>query len=473
MIEAAAEGIPLLLFTADRPEELHGTGANQTIDQHQIFGNYPELFLHMPTPEDATQSKNSSNPEEFLFKSLQDSFNAAASGPVHVNWMFREPFTIDHTDNPEVDTNPSASFAKVFSDQPIDDDSSTLVETSGETLIALGSCNPAEAKEALQLAEKLGCPILTDITRGLRSGSFELPTDFSLPRPDTVLHLGGRITSKSWHQWTNQLRDSGTQFIHLTPTGRVVNPNRLSQQMHRTSLENLTEKVSGQPASDSFRRAWQQAARTRSQAVNRMLSGSDQLSEPAIANFLCQNCPESGPLFVGNSMAIRDMDWYGTRDSDQPRPTFANRGASGIDGLIATATGVAIGTGQPATIVLGDLSALHDLNSLALVAGSPVPLIVVVINNQSGHIFDHLPVRKSEHFEQYFATPHSFQFEHAAKMFGLPYRRTTTMLDLREAYLAATAGHQSIVLEVPTDRKVNTEIRQLVREEIQQCSNQH
>lgn len=460
VIEAATEGVPLLLFTADRPEELHQTGANQTIDQWRIFGNYPELFQQMPVPQDA------GGLDDFLFPTLKKCLSAAKSGPVHLNWMFREPFTIQADDLQQTAQNPIASPGEVEESEP-----SLTVKTNGNTLIALGGCRPEEAKEAIHLAEKLNCPILTDITSGLKTASFELPTDFSLPKPETILHLGGRITSKSWHQWTQTLRDSGTQFVHLTPTGKVVNPNRLPQSLHRTSLKNLAEKVLGQPTSGPFLQAWRDAARQRDQIVEKVLANSEKLSEPAIANFFCKNCSPTEPLFVGNSMPIRDLEWYGTRNSDQPRPTFANRGASGIDGLIATATGMAIGAEKPATLILGDLSALHDLNSLALVASCPVPLTVVVINNQSGHIFDHLPVRSFNQFERFFATPHGFGFQQAAKMFGLPYRQIDSMPDLRVAFENAKMGEKSVVLEIATDRKFNTEIRQQIRQEIFRCSN--
>ena len=475
VIEAATEGVPMLLFTADRPDELQGTGANQTIDQQNVFGNYPELFQNMPVPEDLGGGGASINDSgsitdvhdhaDFLFSTLRKCFDAVRFGPVHVNWMFREPFTIEQDESP-------TEYMSLDPAMTGELDESLRIKTSGETLIALGSCNSAEANEALALSEKLNCPLLADITSGLRVGSFELPSEFSLPSPKTILHLGGRITSKSWHQWTESLRGSETSFIHLTPTGRVVNPNRLDQELHRTKLDNLTEKVAGEPTSDSFLRAWQEAARTRDGAIEKVFAETELLSEPAIANFLCKHCPESEALFVGNSMPIRDFDWYATWRSDQPRSIFANRGASGIDGLMATATGVAIGKQRQTTVVLGDLSALHDLNSLALVAKSPSPLIVVIINNQSGHIFDLLPVRESNHFEQFFATPHSYRFKEAANMFGLLYQQVTSMPELHTTYNAAVAAGKSAVLEILTDRKRNTEVRQQIRKEIVRCSNQ-
>lgn len=311
VIESSTEGVPLLLFTADRPDELRGTGSNQTIEQRNIFGTYPELFRQMPVPQDLEVRSEPDPPGDtdthedervFLSKTLHECFMAARFGPVHVNWMFREPFTLEQDGTPtEPETiGPPTSVAET--------DESALIETKGDLLIALGRCNRDEAKAALELADTLDCPLLADITSGLRNGSFELPTDFSLPSPQTILHLGGRITSKSWNQWTNSLRDTDVRFIHLTPTGRVINPNRLRQELHRTSLETLTDKVKGKPTSKSFRDAWQDAARTRTEAIENVLSQVDRLNEPAVASYLCKHCPVSDALFIGNSMPIRDFD---------------------------------------------------------------------------------------------------------------------------------------------------------------------
>jgi len=204
--------------------------------------------------------------------------------------------------------------------------------------------------------------------------------------------------------------------------------------------------------------------------IENQLANATTLSEPAVANFLSQNCPTTDGFFVGNSTPVRDMDWYGTGATEEPRNVAANRGASGIDGLLATATGYAAGLQQRTTILLGDLSALHDLNSLALIAKSKWPLVVVVANNLGGHIFDLLPIRESKHFEQFFATPHEYQFEHAAKMFGLDHHRVTEMDDFAARYRESCLQDRSVVLELMTDRQHNIEVRNKVREEIQKCS---
>ena len=459
VIEAATEGVPMLLFTADRPNELRGTGANQTIDQREIFGGYPRLFLHMPVPEDLASEAES---QTQLQRSLEHCFRESKSGPVHVNWMFREPFSLEASGSSDV------SPAAAKDDPDLDLSNQGSVEITGNTLIALGNCTPDEAREARGLAEKFSCPILSDVTSGLRTGSFELPTEFTLPRPDTILHLGGRVVSKSWLAWCNSLRESGTNFVHLTSTGQAFNPNRLPQKKIQMPLCDLVSKLEMPGSSGEFFQAWHSAAIQRDEVIRRQLSKSILLTEPAVAFHLYQACPVSHGLFVGNSMPIRDMDWFGVSENSEVRFVEANRGASGIDGLIATATGYSIGLQRPTTLVLGDLSALHDLNSLALVSKAPFPLVIVIINNQSGHIFDRLPIRNSQEFEQFFATPHNFEFENAAKMFGLSYFQIGEMEEFKSRYQESVSSGKSVVLELLTDRQRNIEARQQLQKEIRQ-----
>lgn len=466
VVEAAMDKVPLLLFTADRPDELRGIGANQTIEQRHIFGGYPDLFLNMPVPEDMS-STDDPDGIKFLTKDLDRAIKQN-HGLVHVNWMFREPFTLTNT---PVETPKAFVVGNSSSIPRVVDEVSVTLE--GNTLIVVGNCMPEEALEAKKLASHLNCPILSDVTSGLGAGSLELSSEFKLPRPDSILHLGDRLTSKSWIRWTQDASQTGSKFVHITPTGQVVNPADIKAlERHQTPLADLASKVSAPVTSTEFRDAWEEAARERSQAIANTLEATEQFSEPAIAHFIGKYCPRSMGLFLGNSMPIRDMDWFGIQPHDGVRDVAANRGASGIDGLIASAVGYASGLEKPTTLLLGDLSALHDLNSLALVARSPRPLIVVVINNHGGHIFDLLPIRESEHFERYFNTPHEFQFQGVAQTFGLKYERLTEMDDFARSYLAAVSGNQSVVLELATDRSINLTVRNQIKAAIKECSKQ-
>jgi 2-succinyl-5-enolpyruvyl-6-hydroxy-3-cyclohexene-1-carboxylate synthase len=163
-------------------------------------------------------------------------------------------------------------------------------------------------------------------------------------------------------------------------------------------------------------------------------------------------------------MPIRDLDTYAAEDG-APVPVAANRGASGIDGTVATAAGFARASGRPVTLLIGDLALLHDLNSLAMLRDLPV--VVVVLNNDGGAIFSFLPVARHEgFFEPYFGTPQGLSFEHAAAMFGLGYRRPSSATGFLEAYRTACGSSTPALIEVRTDREENKELHGKLMSEI-------
>lgn len=480
VIEAAMEGVPLLLFTADRPDELRGSGANQTIDQRGIFGSYPRSFVQLPVPDDLAVDDDQQR-VDYLTEKLNAALSASQYGPVHVNWMFREPFTISQDNLESIRATARVRSTDYLArDQPSsgsqsDCDTSRTqrsFELSGNTLIALGNCFPGEAEAALRLARKLNCPLVSDVTSGVGGGSFELPNQFELPRPQNILHLGGRIVSKSWFQWIASLDGPGLRLLHLTSTGQTINPVGADVEKVWMALDRVDERVSGEPSSNEFLKAWEKASHDRDSSIQNTLSKKTSLNEPQIARTISELCPADTGLFLGNSTPIRDMDWFGSRRPDQICHVQANRGASGIDGLLATATGYALGLQRMTTVVLGDLSALHDLNSLSLITTSRWPIIVVIINNQAGHIFDLLPIHRSPHFEQFFATPHRYTFGDAAKMFGISYQRLTDQQTLEVAYRRSLSEGKTVILELVTNRETNQEVRKAIATGISECRNQ-
>ncbi|MEM7560455.1 MAG: 2-succinyl-5-enolpyruvyl-6-hydroxy-3-cyclohexene-1-carboxylic-acid synthase, partial [Planctomycetota bacterium] len=332
VVEASMDRVPLLLFTADRPDELRGIGANQTIEQRNIFGDYPEVFLNFSVPNNS----GAENEERAcLLKELDSAFSKSADGPVHVNWMFHEPFTIDGASEEGEAAEQEKSrvpvgdlFERHKATQAARE---TPLEIQGNTVIALGNGRPQESREAQRLAKHLNCPLLVDVTSGISACGFELPTEFELPQPDTVLHLGDRITSKSWIAWTKEAASSGTKFVHVTPTGQVVNPASIELTRHRFPFTELDSRIEAAVTSDAFTRKWQEANAKRTAAIESVLAASESLSEPAVAYFLSEHCPGGEGLFIGNSMPIRDMDRYGVVGTAEVRNVAANRGASGID----------------------------------------------------------------------------------------------------------------------------------------------
>ena len=198
--------------------------------------------------------------------------------------------------------------------------------------------------------------------------------------------------------------------------------------------------------------------------IDSELAKHESISEPGLARAVSRLLPAGHVLYLGNSMPIRDMDMFAVPDGSSDR-VLANRGASGIDGCIATAAGVADETAQPLTAIVGDLACLHDLNSLALLHQKPVTLIV--INNDGGGIFSFLPAAAhADIFESHFGTPHGLHFEHAASMFGIPYQRPSGHVKFEEAYFAAVQSRGPSLIEVTTDRKENVRLHREIEKTI-------
>jgi 2-succinyl-5-enolpyruvyl-6-hydroxy-3-cyclohexene-1-carboxylate synthase len=280
-----------------------------------------------------------------------------------------------------------------------------------------------------------------------------------------VVHVGGRALSKRLEQFLASSSPDPYVVVRenpfrLDPAHRVthcVEANVLDfcSALARAAAENP-------PAMDS---SWTAGWLEASQEVGRHLDGdlSGEPNEPLVARALSQNAPPDHGLVVASSMPVRDMDTYATNNG-APVPVAANRGASGIDGTVATAAGFARGLGRPVTLLIGDLALLHDMNSLAMLRD--VHVVVVVLNNDGGGIFSFLPIARHEgFFEAYFGTPQGVVFEPAAKMFGLAYEHPGTMEGFVEAYRSACARGSSTLIEIETDRGENVTLhRRLLQE---------
>jgi 2-succinyl-5-enolpyruvyl-6-hydroxy-3-cyclohexene-1-carboxylate synthase len=184
--------------------------------------------------------------------------------------------------------------------------------------------------------------------------------------------------------------------------------------------------------------------------------GRPDLTEPAVARHLVGVLPEGATLVVASSMPVRDVEWYGA-----PRAglrVLANRGANGIDGVVSTATGVALSKGGPTAALVGDVALLHDSNALLGLARRPTRLAVVVVDNRGGGIFSFLPQAAAvppERFELLFGTPHDVDLAALAAVHGLPARTATTPGDYRRALAEALDDQGSTVVVARTERAAN------------------
>ncbi|HEX2738954.1 MAG TPA: 2-succinyl-5-enolpyruvyl-6-hydroxy-3-cyclohexene-1-carboxylic-acid synthase [Rubrobacter sp.] len=485
VVEAATDGVPMILLTADRPPELRQTGANQTIDQPDIFGDYVRWRFDLPAPDPVI------DPAMVLTTVDQAVYRAMRTpqGPVHLNLMFREPFLPEDEDSPFAPSSWTKSgepYTRYAATKPTVDQTELdllweAIRLTKRGLVVAGRLASRKQGEAvMRLAETLGWPLLPDIGSQIRLGAdsegFVAHYDALLSSdsfagahaPEAVVHVGGRALSKRLEQFLARSRPDPYVVVRENPF-RLDPSHRVTHSVEADVVDfcaALARSATRDPAAvdATWAAGWQEASEETGHHLDEIFSGTQEPDEPQVARAVSRNIPLDHGLIVASSMPVRDLDTYAATDG-APVPVAANRGASGIDGTVATAAGFAHGSGRPVTLLIGDLALLHDMNSLAML--SDLHVVVVVLNNDGGGIFSFLPVAsQKEFFEPYFGTPQGVGFEHAAAMFGLGYERPGTMDEFVESYRVACSRGYSTLIEVHTDREENVALHRRILEEI-------
>lgn len=457
VVEANLLGVPLIVLSADRPIELLDNGSNQAIDQRDIFSRHTTVHHDLPPPDAEIKAA-------FLLSTIDQAVDQQrrTPGPIHINCRYREPLypgdcLVDASDY-LAPLGRWLTDSAPWSDWPISTAMPAISHewqafTQQRGLIVVGSVDDAQqAQQVVALAKQLGWPLLADVQSQLRFDPhnlihFDLALHderfiMELAKAEVLLQFGGRLISKRL-----------TQFIAQQPWQDVWLVEPLPQRLDpdycvkRRLICQPADFTAGLPTIPE-QPAWHQLVdfqRRTSQLVEEQCVA---FSELGVCHQLAQLA--RGQLFIGNSLPARLMNMLGMH-RQTPLRVFANRGASGIDGLIATAYGLSCTCSEPTTIVLGDTSTLHDLNSLALLKQATQPLVVVILNNDGGSIFHMLPVPKEgELLARYYRQPHGLSFEYAAKMFGLDYSAPESLETFAAAYTQALeAGVTLIEINVP------------------------
>lgn len=331
----------------------------------------------------------------------------------------------------------------------------------------------------IKLANKLNWPAFADIQSGLRLNS-SIPQlipyfDFLCLQEKfeqrysikTVLQIGDRITSKSFQQWLSK----GNIEHHIVVTDYVeqYDPNYTVTWQIKSDIalfcQQIMEGMNPDHQGDLIQKLQQQSQLVES-VIERLLDQQESLNEPLVSRLISRYLPPQHGLYLANSMAIREMDRYGVNNSHN-RKVGANRGTSGIEGTIATATGFARGIKAPVTVLVGDLAFLHDLNSLAQLNSLDDPLIIVLINNDGGGIFSFLPIADvSDVFDPYFATPHGLRFQPVSQLFKINYAQPQTPSEFIQVYQTALNASKSTLIEVISERSYNYQLHQDLQNEI-------
>jgi 2-succinyl-5-enolpyruvyl-6-hydroxy-3-cyclohexene-1-carboxylate synthase len=484
IIEAYQSRLPIVVLTADRPEELQDCGANQTINQVKIFGKYAVADMAIPAPSENSDSF------EFLEKLdclLNKTF--ALQGPVHINFRFREPLapTEKSYDHERLTARMNEWYQQAEANNtrkisPVDgqtvEEIAALINTKKNGLIIAGPEVPHRASRMIrELSEKLQWPVAADILSQCRhtaNGNHQAYYDLFLDidktiedlRPDIIMHIGGLPTSRRLMQFL--LKHKGVDYIKLQDHDRTIDPDNLETKRIVCRIDEFIKVLMSRidrPPGMEYLQKWKAAEETCARFLEAYFR-TDNLSESSLSYRLASLLNDGQALFLSNSMPVRDADTFTTVHSKNIL-IGANRGASGIDGVIASACGFAAGSGRPTALVIGDLAFIHDLNSLAMADKSKIPVVIIVINNDGGGIFHFLPIAQfSEHFEKCFTAPHGLGFEKAASLFDLPYYHPQTAGEFEADFHKSIDNGHSAVIEVTSDRIQNIKEHEDIRSQV-------
>lgn len=442
--EASLAGVPLVILTADRPPELQDLGAPQTLLQRGLFGTQVKWAADLPVPM--------ADPALTAHAALTGRRAALTArrtppGPVHLNVPLREPLMPDlESVGRSVGSMRRGGHAPTAPVVPVDLShwARRLELRTKRGVVVAGATNLQAARVAItRLAEGLGWPLLADPLSNLRGGLGVISAYDAVLRhapdwlkPEYVVRIGAPPTSKALNQ-----------FLKGIPTA-IIDLEGWWRDPDTSGVELLSVASFGALSADDLPKGGQDHWRTRWRLVDEMasrtLSTALQVladSQPGFEGLVFGQLPHGlFPVAVaGSSMPVRDLDSF-WRGGDTV--WVSNRGANGIDGVVSTGLGVARASTAKTLVVLGDLSFYHDMNGLLAGRLHAVDATLLILNNNGGGIFSFLPQHAlpADQFERLFGTPHGLDFSAAAAVYGVPFVRTTTWHETREALTAPSSG---------------------------------
>ena len=471
VIEARLSGIPLLVLTADRPAELRECHSGQTIRQVGIFGSYPVWETETAVPSsDLSQLRSARQ----TFVDAWQRAQGPLAGPVHLNLPFRDPlapsiaeagFRLPKGFDLETFCDVPEPLTLVPQIKPLDVVSRVLGAEFGVIIVGPHApANRAQLAAAIrELAGLTGWPVLVDGAGTLRgdlvdSGVLVASYDLILRdakaqkmlRPDAVIRLFDLPTSKTLRAW---LADTDVPTVLVGRPGENTDP--VHSQWTRLDAELVPGGAGASLALSPLQKLWRQhetKALRRLQKTSGVAWSFEGCAIPLLADALEAN----DRLFVGSSMPIRDLEWF-WHPTKPGAEIFCNRGANGIDGTVSTALGVAR-DGRRTFLLCGDLAFLHDSNALLLAKDFDGSLTIVVINNDGGGIFNHLPVVLSKNFEKLWGTPQGVSLGKLCSAFGVSHQVVKNWNQFSREVARRSQGVR--VLEVVTNRAKDAAHRQ-------------
>lgn len=464
IVEAYYARIPLLVLTADRPHELRGVGAPQAIDQLQLYGNHVKWSVDFPLADGHIETLPFV--ERHTGRAIATA-KTAPMGPVHINVPFREPLLLDF----DYVIKPTAYQHSIVGETIASRSTVQLMEEaigkSTKGLLIVGEMSGEfSINHFWTFAKSIQWPVICDPLSQLRSN---VPVDcrhlmidqydallkseqfMKAVHPDVVIRFGTQPVSKPLSLFLKSIRPEVYLTVDENPSYRD-SLGVVTQHIHSVPQVFWNEITNTKP--NETLAIWTNANEVATKHIETYIS--KERDEGAYAGMLFQWLPDGSDLIASSSMPIRDVDTF-FNQTNKDIGIYANRGTNGIDGVVSTAFGIQLARKRPATLLIGDISFLHDVNGLLASRFHGTDLTIVVMNNDGGGIFSYLPQSSEEkYFETLFGTPTGLTFDSIAKMYDAEYFH----VDSKEAFTKAleTPKQKDLrIIEVKTDRQENVQ----------------
>ena len=422
IIEADLSKTPMIAITADRPKSLLNTGENQTIKQNNIFRDFVRSSAHIDLSEDSSIENIYRHIDSLIRKSI-GTIGKNTPGPVHLNISFDEPLV-------DQETPCELNIEQVISNAHYDN---FMLPLCKYPLIVCGPLNNNSQNELIiSLSEKLNCPILADSLSQVRfntkhSHIFSYYDNYIHKltiKPDYIIRFGTKPLSKKLNKFLSSYKSNqiilfshykkyndDVNAINIKDIDSVETLNQHNKNLinHLTDLENQSKKIFNQYYTNEY------------------------FFEGNILYHLINGLKDNDNLFIGNSLPVRNLQKF-CPNSDKKINIFSNRGASGIDGLIASALGVSYhNKTQRNILILGDISFFYDMNALLIANLYNLNLSIIIINNNGGKIFKNLPYSKTidKSLEPYWTTPTDLNIKECSKLYKANYLSLKSIEDIK------------------------------------------
>ena len=495
IIEAYQQRVPLIVCTADRPPELLDVGANQTINQNNIYKNHIRWFFDAGLPEPMV--KRIKHIKTLAKRAVYES-TIRSRGPVHINFPFRKPFEpeayTDEVDNKLIDLSKSNSIdhknnfkeeeKNITTEKWFSEVKNHLIKKRKGIIIAGPENYNARFHEKCKLlSEKLGYPIFADGASQLRFGRSTKTNIISnydailrsnkfakKYKPEIILQFGRTVTSKALETF---LENTNAVRFMINEYGDWFDPsNRATASLACKPYifcETMLEKL-GNPNISKQKNNWLEifieADKITSKIKKGVIEKSNFANEPRVIIETLNALPEHSQIMISNSMPIRDFDYFATK-TDKYFKIFNNRGASGIDGITSTALGITAENNLPTILITGDLAFYHDLNGMLAARKYSISLTVILINNNGGGIFEVLPISEyGKVFKEYFIAQHNLNFKPFVEAYSGKFYSIKSWNEFKDKIQKSIQEKNFTVLEIKTNAQKSLQLRRKFWEEV-------